>query len=144
MASDDGDTAGFRRVLVTEATHPYLDAWWPPGHTLGWEHTFTHQARDLLTAIANGDQPSPSFADGLAVQRVLHAVQTSAAKGNSWESVKLKGEDSSQRRSRSRLRFTAGNPVASPRFHGMPCRVQYESYLHMTLADDSMKYMKGF
>jgi predicted dehydrogenase len=87
VASDDGDTAGFRRVLVTEATHPYLDAWWPPGHTLGWEHTFTHQARDLLTAIANGDQPSPSFAEGLAVQRVLHAVQTSAAKGNSWESV---------------------------------------------------------
>ncbi len=87
VASDDGDTAGFRRVLVTEATHPYLDAWWPPGHTLGWEHTFTHQARDLLTAIANGDQPSPSFADGLAVQRVLHAVQTSAAKGNSWESL---------------------------------------------------------
>jgi predicted dehydrogenase len=87
VASDDGDTAGFRRVLVTEATHPYLDAWWPPGHTIGWEHTFTHQARDLLTAIANGDQPSPSFADGLAVQRVLHAVQTSAAKGNSWESL---------------------------------------------------------
>jgi predicted dehydrogenase len=87
VASDDGDTAGFRRVLVTEATHPYLDAWWPPGHTLGWEHTFTHQARDLLTAIANGDQPSPSFADGLAVQRVLHAVQASAAKGNSWESL---------------------------------------------------------
>jgi len=85
--SGDGADNGFRRVLVTEASHPYLAGWWPPGHTLGWEHTFTHQARDLLTAIANGDQPSPSFADGLAVQRVLHAVQTSAAKGNSWESL---------------------------------------------------------
>jgi predicted dehydrogenase len=86
-ASDDSADSGFRRVLVTEGSHPYLSAWWPPGATLGWEHTFTHQARDLLTAIADGAQPSPSFADGLAVQRVLHAVQTSAANGNSWESL---------------------------------------------------------
>jgi predicted dehydrogenase len=86
VADSDGDVSGFRRVLVTEATHPYLAAWWPPGHTLGWEHTFTNQARDLLTAIADGGQPRPSFADGLAVQRVLDAVQRSAANGNSWES----------------------------------------------------------
>jgi predicted dehydrogenase len=87
-ASDDSAASGFRRILVTEGSHPYLSGWWPPGHTLGWEHTFTHQARDLLTAIAAGDQPSPSFADGLAVQRVLDAVARSAASGNSWESVK--------------------------------------------------------
>ena len=87
VADSGGDVSGFRRVLVTEPTHPYLSAWWPPGHTLGWEHTFTHQARDLLTAVADGDQPSPSFADGLAVQRILDAVQRSAANGNSWESV---------------------------------------------------------
>jgi predicted dehydrogenase len=70
---------GFARVLVTEPGHPYLDGWWPPGHTLGWEHTFTHQARDLLIAIADGAQPVPSFADGLEVQRILDAVQRSAA-----------------------------------------------------------------
>ena len=86
-ASAGSDSAGFRRVLVTEAAHPYLGAWWPPGHVLGWEHTFTHQARDLLAAIADGAQPLPSFADGLAVQRVLDAVARSAASGNSWESV---------------------------------------------------------
>jgi len=86
-AGDDVGTGGFRRILVTEGSHPYLSAWWPPGHTLGWEHTFTHQVRDLLTAIAAGDQPEPSFADGLAVQRVLDAVARSAASGNSWESV---------------------------------------------------------
>jgi predicted dehydrogenase len=86
-AGADGDSGGFRRVLVTEAAHPYLDAWWPPGHTLGWEHAFTHQARDLLAAIAEGAQPRPSFADGLAVQRVLDAVARSAASGNSWERV---------------------------------------------------------
>ncbi|MGH3169709.1 MAG: hypothetical protein ACRDN0_27995, partial [Trebonia sp.] len=71
-------SAGFRRILVTEPEHPYISAWWPPGHVLGWEHTFTHQAFDLLTAIAEGTQPAPSFSDGLEVQRVLDAVQRSA------------------------------------------------------------------
>ncbi|WP_434599170.1 Gfo/Idh/MocA family protein [Streptomyces sp. A5-4] len=73
-------TAGFRRILVTEPEHPYLEAWWPPGHTLGYEHTFVHQARDLIHAIAHGTDPSPSFADGLQVQRVLAAVEESAEK----------------------------------------------------------------
>ncbi|WP_141203013.1 Gfo/Idh/MocA family protein [Streptomyces griseorubiginosus] len=73
-------TAGFRRVLVTEPDHPYLDAWWPPGHGLGYEHTFVHQARDLVHAIASGSGPRPSFADGLQVQRVLAAVEESADK----------------------------------------------------------------
>src|ERR1022692_1757803 len=75
------------RILVTEPEHPYLSGWWPPGHVLGWEHTFTHQARDLLTAIADGAQPEPSFRAGLAVQRVLDAVQRSAAAGSGWETV---------------------------------------------------------
>ena len=87
-AGADGGVSGFRRVLVTEGSHPYLSGWWPPGHPLGWEHTFTHQARDLLTAIADGAQPLPSFGDGLAVQRVLDAAARSAASGNSWESVR--------------------------------------------------------
>jgi predicted dehydrogenase len=84
--TDAGVTGGFRRILVTEAGHPYLSGWWPPGHVLGWEHTFTHQAKDLLTAIAAGAQPEPSFGDGLAVQRVLDAVGRSAA-GGGWETI---------------------------------------------------------
>jgi predicted dehydrogenase len=79
--TERGEVAGFRRILVTEAGHPYLSAWWPPGHIIGWEHTFTHQAKDLLTAIAESKQPEPSFADGLAVQKVLDAVQSSADQG---------------------------------------------------------------
>ena len=71
--------SGFRRILVTEEQHPYLAAWWPPGHGLGYEHTFVHQARDLVAAIVDGRQPEPSFADGLQVQRVLAAVEESAA-----------------------------------------------------------------
>ncbi|WP_033208573.1 Gfo/Idh/MocA family protein [Streptomyces bikiniensis] len=71
-------TAGFRRILVTEPGHPYLEGWWPPGHALGYEHTFAHQARDLVHAVATGTAPAPSFAEGLQVQRVLAAVEESA------------------------------------------------------------------
>jgi predicted dehydrogenase len=77
--TEDSATAGFRRILVTEPTHPYLDAWWPPGHLIGYEHTFTHQVRDFVTAVAEGADPRPSFAEGLQVQRVLAAVESSAA-----------------------------------------------------------------
>jgi predicted dehydrogenase len=81
------DTAGFRRVLVTEPGHPYLSAWWPPGHILGWEHTFTHQVRDLVVAIAEGTDPEPSFDDGLRVQRILGAVADSADNQSRWTAV---------------------------------------------------------
>ena len=80
-------TAGFRRILVTEPDHPYLEAWWPPGHVLGWEHTFVNQARDLLTDIAASEDPEPSFADGLQVQRVLDAVASSAAHDSAWTKI---------------------------------------------------------
>ena len=70
---------GFRRILVNEPEHPYAAAWWPQGHVIGWEHTFTHEIRDFLVAIGSGSQPSPSFEDGLAVQRILAAVEESAA-----------------------------------------------------------------
>ncbi|NUK25149.1 Gfo/Idh/MocA family protein [Streptomyces lunaelactis] len=78
--TEPASSSGFRRILVTEPEHPYLEAWWPPGHALGYEHTFAHQARDLVEAIATGTDPAPSFADGLQVQRVLAAVEESAEK----------------------------------------------------------------
>src|SRR6478752_3050000 len=70
---------GFRRILVNEPEHPYVAAWWPQGHVIGWEHTFTHEIRDFLVAVGTGTQPSPSFEDGLSVQRILAAVEESAA-----------------------------------------------------------------
>jgi predicted dehydrogenase len=85
-ATDPAETAGFRRIVVTEPEHPYVAAWWPPGHLLGYEHGFVHQAADLVTAIAEGHDPLPSFADGLQVQRVLTAVEESAKK-QSWLEV---------------------------------------------------------
>ncbi|MCX4996950.1 Gfo/Idh/MocA family oxidoreductase [Streptomyces longwoodensis] len=85
--TDPGAEAGFRRILVTEPDHPYLDAWWPPGHGLGYEHTFVHQARDLVHAVAEGRRPDPSFADGLQVQRVLAAVEESAEKNSVYTPI---------------------------------------------------------
>ncbi|MGW1189717.1 Gfo/Idh/MocA family protein [Streptomyces sp. NPDC002559] len=87
--TEPATTAGFRRILVTEPQHPYLEAWWPPGHALGYEHTFVHQARDLVRTIAEGTAPAPSFADGLQVQRVLAAVEESAAKNSVHTPVAL-------------------------------------------------------
>jgi predicted dehydrogenase len=75
---------GFTKVLVTEPVHPYVGSWWPAGHMLGYEHGFVHQAVDLVAAIADGSQPHPSFAEGLGVQRVLAAVEKSAAAGSVW------------------------------------------------------------
>ncbi|MET7994271.1 Gfo/Idh/MocA family oxidoreductase [Amycolatopsis sp. NPDC005232] len=83
----DPSVAGFRRILVTEPEHPYVGAWWPPGHGLGYEHTFTHEVRDFLVALASGTDPAPSFADGLQVQRVLDAVERSAAADSVWTVV---------------------------------------------------------
>ncbi|NEA85375.1 Gfo/Idh/MocA family oxidoreductase [Streptomyces sp. SID7958] len=85
--TEPGTHAGFRRILVTEPDHPYLDAWWPPGHGLGYEHTFVHQARDLVHAVAEGRTPDPSFADGLQVQRVLAAVEESAEKNSVYTPI---------------------------------------------------------
>lgn len=91
-ATEPAETAGFRRIVVTEPTHPYAGAWWPPGHGLGYEHGFTHQVVDLVRAIAAGEQPSPSFADGLAVQRVLAAVEASALDDSRQHRVSQQGE----------------------------------------------------
>ncbi|MDS2173433.1 Gfo/Idh/MocA family oxidoreductase [Nesterenkonia sp. CL21] len=79
---------GFTTILVTEPEHPYAAAWWPPGHGLGYEHGFVHQARDFVAAIA-GDEPLHStFAEGLDVQRVLAAVEDSAQHGSVWTPVR--------------------------------------------------------
>ncbi|MFC8296895.1 Gfo/Idh/MocA family protein [Micromonospora orduensis] len=78
---------GFSRILVTEGEHPYMSAWWPPGHIIGYEHSFTHEMRDFIEAVATGVDPAPSFADGLQVQLVLDAVTRSAELGSSWTEV---------------------------------------------------------
>jgi predicted dehydrogenase len=75
---DGGPEQGFRNILVTESAHPFLKSWWPPGHVLGWEHTFIHEIGDLLVAIAEGKDVKPDFEDGLRCQLVLDAIEESA------------------------------------------------------------------
>ncbi|MDX1748479.1 MAG: Gfo/Idh/MocA family oxidoreductase, partial [Halobacteriales archaeon] len=79
------DTRGWETILVTEETDPYLSAWWPPGHVLGWEHTFVHLYADFLRAVTVGGTPLVDFASGRATQAVLDAISRSA-ESREWTS----------------------------------------------------------
>ncbi len=85
---DPKDRRGFREILVTErdGIQPYVGHWWPPGHGIGYEHTFVHAVADFVNACAEGKSVHPTFEDGLKNQRVLTAVEESSKKGK-W--VKL-------------------------------------------------------
>lgn len=85
--SDPGSRQGFRTILATEPEHhPYIGSWWPPGHIIGYEHTFTHTVYDLLAGIDSGSSPQPDFADGVRTQKVLAAWER-AATSRQWETV---------------------------------------------------------
>ncbi len=79
---------GFKTLIVTESVHPYVGAWWPPGHIIGYEHTFVHAVHDFLTALEKDTLPSPNFRDGVKNQAVLDAVERSARSAR-WEKVKV-------------------------------------------------------
>jgi len=83
---EEGPNSGFRTVLATDAAHPYVAAWWPPGHIIGYEHTFTHTVLDLLRAIQEGKAPIPDFEDGVRNQKLLAAIE-SAAGSRGWAKV---------------------------------------------------------
>jgi len=83
FVDDDADVQGFRTVNVTEPDHPFAGAWWPPGHILGYEHTFVHTMKDLMDGIKAGESPAPTFEDAYRVQAVLDAVERSA-EGGGW------------------------------------------------------------
>jgi len=85
---DPKDRQGFRDILVTErgGVHPYVGHWWPPGHLIGYEHTFIHTIADFVNACVEGKPVPPTFEDGVKNQRVLAAVEESQQKGR-W--VKL-------------------------------------------------------
>jgi predicted dehydrogenase len=77
---EDPNYQGFRNMLVTESHQPYIKAWWPPGHIIGWEHTFVHLVKTLVEGVAEGKAVKPDFYDGLKCQQVLDAVVESAKK----------------------------------------------------------------
>jgi len=76
----------FKTIMVTESVHPYVGAWWPPGHIIGYEHTFVHAVHDFLTSLENDRLPEPNFSHGVKDQAVLDAIERSAKSGK-WERV---------------------------------------------------------
>ena len=85
-AEDPADRQGFRDILITDASHPYLKAWWPGGHIIGYEHTFVNTFADFVTAVVNGKSVQPTFEDGLQNEKVLAAIDASARK-REWVKV---------------------------------------------------------
>ncbi len=83
---DDPAVQGARRIIVTEPVHPYIHGWWPPGITIGYEHTFVNAIYDLMNYLAEDKAPSPNFVDGVKCQAVMEAVDRSVDTG-SWVSV---------------------------------------------------------
>ena len=79
------DAQGFRQVLVTESHHPFVGAWWPQGHIIGWEHTFVHEIHHFFQAIATGGSVTPDgadFEDGFRASVVADAILQSARTGS--------------------------------------------------------------
>jgi predicted dehydrogenase len=83
---ENGPLSGFRTISVTDGKHPYIAAWWPPGHIIGYEHSFTHTIHDFLEGISHRQSPRPSFEDGLQNQRVLDAI-TRSSETRRWADI---------------------------------------------------------
>jgi predicted dehydrogenase len=78
---DPENAQGFRTILVTESSHAYISNWWPPGHIIGYEHTFVHAMADFLTALDRKEEIHPNFGDGVKILAVLEAGLESARTG---------------------------------------------------------------
>ena len=76
-------TQGFRTVLVTEADHPFWEHWWPPGHIIGWEHTFVHELHHLLTAIRDDGDVGPHGATSRTATAPRRSATRSCARRQS-------------------------------------------------------------
>jgi myo-inositol 2-dehydrogenase/D-chiro-inositol 1-dehydrogenase len=83
---DDGQVRGWRSIHITDGDHPYMSHWWVPGLSIGYEHSFVHQAADFLQSLAGGTPISPTFREALATDYVTDAVLKSA-RSEKWESV---------------------------------------------------------
>jgi predicted dehydrogenase len=88
FAEDESRTRGFRTLLVTEAEHPFMEWWWPPGHIIGWGDTFMHEAAHLLRAIADDSDVAPhgaTFEDGYRASEIAEAIVRSGTEGRRVE-----------------------------------------------------------
>ena len=72
---------GFRTIMATESSHPYVANWWPPGHIIGYEHGFVHAVADFMKALYHKESITPNFEDGVRILKVLEAGLESARSG---------------------------------------------------------------
>ena len=71
-------------VIDGERTLVNPDGWWPPGHVLGWEHTFVFELRRFLDAVAGRGTVEPhgaTFEDGVRAAEVCDAILASGRDG---------------------------------------------------------------
>lgn len=84
---DESKVRGWHSIHVTDGDHPYMDRWWVPGLSIGYEHSFVHQAADFLKSLETGQVCSPTFREAFETQQVCEAVLASAATGTWKETV---------------------------------------------------------
>lgn len=85
-SQDEQGMQGFRIIQATESSHPYMHAWWPAGHVIGYEHTFVHEMYEFIKAITNDEKCVPDFNDGVKCSQVLEAVELSVGR-KQWVDV---------------------------------------------------------
>lgn len=86
LTDDPAGLQGFHTIQATDSEHPYMSAYWPVAHIIGYEHTFVNMMKDLFEAIGKGEQFTPDFQDGYRNQAVLDAVEKSAV-SRQWAQV---------------------------------------------------------
>jgi predicted dehydrogenase len=77
-ADDVAGEQGFRLIQASESIHPYMEAWWPVGHVIGYEHTFVHEMYEFIRSIVNDKPTAPDFSDGVECSRIIEAVELSS------------------------------------------------------------------
>ena len=82
--NDEPEVRGWRSVHVTEGDQPYMDRWWIPGTSIGYEHSFIHQVADFFKSLEGNEPCHPTFRDAYETQKVCEAVLDSA-KSRSWK-----------------------------------------------------------
>lgn len=82
--TDESELRGWRSIHITDGDHPYMDKWWVPGLSIGYEHTFVHHVADFLKSLEEGTKCSPTFKEAQETQKVCEAILDSA-KQRSWK-----------------------------------------------------------
>ena len=72
---------GWQRIHVTNSEHPYMDKYWVPGTTIGYEHTFINGLADFLRSLEGGPEFQPNMRTAMRTQKVCDTVLESARRG---------------------------------------------------------------